>query len=66
MIKQFTINGEKYSLHIKDAAEQNGKAIVRYSNRDTDAVFGVPVLLPLTLTVDEVVDILREHFGVEE
>ena len=65
-MKRFSTNGEKYSLHIKDATDQNGKAIVRYSIRDTDAVVGVPVLMPLTLTVDEVVDIIKEHFGIKE
>jgi hypothetical protein len=65
MTERYTINGEKYSLHIKDATKQNGKAIIRYSIRDTDTVVGVPVLMPLTLTVDEVVNILNEHFGVE-
>ena len=65
-MKLFSVNGEKYSLHIKDATDQNGKAIVRYSSRDTDVVVGIPVLMPLTLTVDEVVDIIKQHFGVEE
>lgn len=66
MIKTFSTKGKKYTLHIKDATEVGGKNIVRWSENDLNRKIGVTVLMPEELTVDELVNLVRKHFGVND
>ncbi len=54
-IKRYTIEGQKYSLHIRDARLAGGDVELRYSDNELSDKIGCTVLAADTLDVDELI-----------
>lgn len=56
---------KNYTLHVKDATTIGGKIIINWSDNQINESIGVYCLQNKALTVDELVDIIKKHFGVK-
>ncbi len=65
MIKTISVKGDKYSLHFKDATPVGGKHMVRWSRNEIDDTMDIGVLMPQELTIDQLVELIQDKFGVK-
>ena len=63
MILKYSIPGNKYTLHIRDARSIGGKCDIRFSDNNLSNTVGVTVLDPRELDVDDIIEAFFQNRG---